>query len=329
MATQTAPTTARRMAQATARFLDSLLPEQKAKVEFHYLDVERVYWIHRPQNRHGLPIRDMTADQRRLAFAVMESGLSADAYRKARGIIDHELILAEVEKDEGNVRYRRDPELYYFTVFGDPTGEGPWGWKAEGHHMSLNFSAWGDEVLSTTPLFFGSNPAKVRYGASEGLASARSEGGPGLRAARQSSTRSQRSKAHAIREGALRDHHLQRHEADAAARAGACRVPHEPYPAGHTDGPRVGVRQAGGARRCRQEAGNAARDGELDAVYFAWGGATKKGQGHYYNIVGPNFLVEFDNQQNGANHIHSVWRDVNNDFAYDILEESKLLHEVL
>ena len=73
----------------------------------------------------------------------------------------------------------------------------------------------------------------------------------------------------------------------------------------------------------------ALREGELDAVYFAWGGATQKGQGHYYNIVGPNFLVEFDNQQNGANHIHSVWRDVNNDFAYDILEERKLLHEVL
>ena len=85
MATQTVPTTARRMAQATARFLDSLLPEQRARIEYHYLDVERVYWIHRPQNRHGLPIRDMTPAQRRLAFAVMESGLSADALPEGPG----------------------------------------------------------------------------------------------------------------------------------------------------------------------------------------------------------------------------------------------------
>jgi hypothetical protein len=71
------------------------------------------------------------------------------------------------------------------------------------------------------------------------------------------------------------------------------------------------------------------RDGEFDRLYFGWAGALEKWKGHYYNIVGPNFFVEFDNQQNGANHIHSVWRDVENDFAYDVLEEHKFLHQVL
>ncbi len=327
MATQTAPTTARRMAVATARFLDSLLPEQRARIEYHYLDVERVYWIHRPQNRHGLPIRDMNAGQRSLACAVMESGLSADAFRKARGIIDHELILAQVEKDEGNVRYRRDPELYYFTVFGDPTGEGPWGWKAEGHHMSLNFSAWGDEVLSTTPLFFGSNPARVRYGASEGLR---------LLGAREdlafelldSLDRSQKSKALLFEKVPF--------EIITYNATRPMLPPEQGLAASRMSRVQRDILMALASEYVKQAAPDVAdgkletlRAGELDAVYFAWGGATKKGQGHYYNIVGPNFLVEFDNQQNGANHIHSVWRDVHNDFAYDILEERKLLHEVL
>ncbi len=327
MAIEAAPTTARRMAEASARFLDSLLPEQRAKVEYHYLDVERVYWIHRPQNRHGLPIRDMSPAQRRLAFAVMESGLSAGAYRKARGIIDHELILAQVEKDEGHARYRRDPELYYFTVFGSPKGEGPWGWKAEGHHMSLNLSAWGDEVISTTPLFFGSNPARVRYGPSEGLR---------LLGAREdlafelidSFDRGQISKALLFEKVP--------HEIITYNATRPMLPPEQGLAASRMSPAQRDMLMSLAAEYVKQAAPDVAegklaalREGELDAVYFAWGGAMQKGKGHYYNIVGPNFLVEFDNQQNGANHVHSVWRDVQNDFAYDILEERKLLHEVL
>ena len=237
------------------------------------------------------------------------------------------MILAQVEKDEGNVRYRRDPELYYFTVFGDPTGEGPWGWKAEGHHMSLNFSAWGDEVLSTTPLFFGSNPARVRYGSSEGLR---------LLGAREdlafelldSLDRSQKSKALLFEKVPF--------EIITYNATRPMLPPEQGLAASRMSRVQRDILMALASEYVKQAAPDVAdgkletlRAGELDAVYFAWGGATKKGQGHYYNIVGPNFLVEFDNQQNGANHIHSVWRDVHNDFAYDILEERKLLHEVL
>ena len=57
----------------------------------------------------------------------------------------------------------------------------------------------------------------------------------------------------------------------------------------------------------------------LDRIKFAWMGGIEKGQGHYYRIQGPTFLIEYDNTQNDANHIHSVWRDFDGDFGEDLL----------
>ncbi len=57
----------------------------------------------------------------------------------------------------------------------------------------------------------------------------------------------------------------------------------------------------------------------LDQVHFAWAGGAERKQAHYYRLQGPRFLVEYDNVQNGANHIHAVWRDPEGDFGYDVL----------
>jgi len=157
------------MAEASSRFLDSLSPDQKAKATFQYLDGERIFWYYPPMNRHGLALRDMEPAQRELAYAVMASGLTADSYQKAKLIIEHEAVLGPLEKERGMVTFVRDPELYYFTVFGDPSGADPWGWRVEGHHVSLHFSIWGGKVISMTPFFFGANPAEVRSGPKSGL----------------------------------------------------------------------------------------------------------------------------------------------------------------
>ncbi len=61
------------------------------------------------------------------------------------------------------------------------------------------------------------------------------------------------------------------------------------------------------------------RKSGLDSVKFAWMGGLEAGQGHYYRIQGPSFLIEFDNTQDGANHIHSVWRDFKGDWGLDVL----------
>ena len=180
--TSTAPVTAKHMATAAADFLESLSPTQRAAATFAYVDGERIFWYYPPMNRHGLALRDMDAGQRKLAYAMMSTGLTEKSYERAKLIIDHENVLGPLEKEQGRISFVRDPELYYFTVFGDPDGEKPWGWRAEGHHVSLHFSIWGDKIISATPFFFGANPAEVRKGPKTGLRILGAREGHGLRA---------------------------------------------------------------------------------------------------------------------------------------------------
>ena len=160
---------AAQMAAAARQFLDSLTAEQKSKATFEYMDGERMYWYYPPINRHGLALRDMDTNQRELAFALLASGLTPRSYEQCRQIIEHEDVLGPLEKEMGMITFVRDVELYCFTIFGEPGAKEPWGWRIEGHHVSLHFSVWGDNVVSVTPFFFGANPAEVRKGPKQGL----------------------------------------------------------------------------------------------------------------------------------------------------------------
>jgi hypothetical protein len=111
----------------------------------------------------------MDADQRQLALEILDSSLAPDIALKTRQIIEHELVLGPLEVEQDAVSFVRDPELYYWTVFGEPGGDGPWGWRAEGHHVSLHINAWGEKVISVTPFFLGANPAEVYKGPKQGL----------------------------------------------------------------------------------------------------------------------------------------------------------------
>jgi len=316
------------MRAAAVDFSNSLTVAQRAQTIYDYMDGERIFWYYPPTNRHGLPLRDMTETQRSLARELMKAGLSERAYEQATGIIDLEVILGELEVAAGRHAFRRDPELYYWTIFGDPANdESPWGWRVEGHHISLNFSLWGEGLLSLTPFFFGTNPAEVRNGPQVGLR-----------------ILDQREDLAFDLMGAL--------DAEQAERAviypeapwdiltfnasRAVMPAYEGLAASEMDDDQralldrlidVYVSQApvdlADDRRARIAASG--RDG----MHFAWAGPVQEGAPHYYRIHGGNFLVEFDNRQNGANHIHSVWRDVENDFANDVLGEHLILYHVL
>ncbi len=327
MATTTATTSARQMAEASSRFLESLSPDQKAKATFDYLDGERVFWYYPPMNRHGLALRDMEPGQRELAYAVMASGLTADSYQKAKLIIEHEAVLGPLEKEQGVVSFVRDPELYYFTVFGDPSGADPWGWRVEGHHVSLHFSIWGGKVISMTPFFFGANPADVRSGPKSGLRIL----------------------------GARQDMALElMNSFDAGQRSKALLYDKAPFDILTYNSSKVSLPGEQGLKAAKMsetqkkmlktlvaeyvnqvrsdlaEQKLAALEEEgYDRLHWAWAGPAKAGEEHYYRIHGGNFVIEYDNRQNGANHIHSVWRDVENDFASDVMREHLLMYHVL
>ena len=315
------------MAEAANSWLASLSPEQKARATFHYMDGDRLFWYYPPINRHGLPLRDMDDNQRQLAYALMGSGLTEEAYERSKAIIDHELVLGPLEKEEGHVTWPRDPALYYWTVFGEPGGKDPWGWRAEGHHLSLHYSIWEDKVIAVTPFFFGANPAEVRKGPKQGLRIL----------------------------GKREDIAI---ELMSSLDAGQCSkaIIHDkaPWdilgynatkPVVHDDEGLAGSQLSGTQKEIllaliteyvsqvrsevAQDKLNTIRQEGVDNFRLVWAGGADRSRDHYYRIHGGAFIVEFDNIQNGANHIHSVWRDVENDFAQDVLRDHRLAYHIL
>ena len=316
------------MTKAAKKFVESLSGDQRDKTVYEYMDGERIFWYYPPVNRHGLPLRDMDDDQRQLAYALMETGLTEDSFDKAKLIIEHESVLGPLEKDAGIISFVRDPDLYYWTVFGDPASDSePWGWRVEGHHISLNFSLWGDKFISMTPFFFGANPAEVRKGPKKGLRilDQREDLAYELM---NSLDKGQSSTATIYGEA---PYDILTYNASRVSLPAE-----EGLPASNMNDTQKDILRSLVKVYVNQVRSDMAHDKwarleaeGFDGLHWAWGGPIQEGKEHYYRIHGGNFVVEFDNRQNGANHIHSVWRDVENDFANDVLREHLLLYHVL
>ena len=320
------------MAEACAKFVDSLSAGQEAKTLFHFNDGERVFWYYPPMNRHGLPLRDMDENQRTLAFALMASGLSETANTRAQQIIQHEVILGQIEKDEEIRSFVRDPELYYWTVFGDPLGSDPWGWRIEGHHISIHMHLYKGEVISTTPFFFGSNPAIVPAGypnAGRNILGSREDLALALANTLDSSQRSKAiigddapfdiltynsSKALIPKEEGIRGGQMN----------GSQKEMLTSLITEYTSQVRSDFEDKGVGKVLNQ-----IREDGVENFHLAWSGGLEHGQNHYYRIHSGDFVIEYDNRQNDANHIHSVLRDVENDFGVDVLREHLLLFHVI
>lgn len=302
------------MAAAARALLDSLTPEQKAVAQFPFNAEERFVWFYTPVPRKGLTLKAMTEPQRKLAMTLLRSGLSEKGYTKAETIRSLEDVLVEM----GGNPTQRDRELYYFSIFGQPDAKSTWGWRYEGHHLSQNWTVVNGTAMATTPQFFGANPAEVRQGSKTGLRSLAAEEDLGFELLR-SLDPSQRQAAIIdpkspndiltanTREAAIQeDRGLAFSQLNAAQQAALLKVIEE-HAGAQTD-------PIARDRLARAKA-------ELTSVKFAWMGATEKGQGHYYRVQGHGFLIEFDNTQNAANHIHQVWRDFKGDWGRDLLAE--------
>ncbi|MBV8980281.1 MAG: DUF3500 domain-containing protein [Acidimicrobiia bacterium] len=272
---------------------------------------ERRNWMYWPAPRQGVPFSDMTSDQQQLAFGVAAAALTLPAYAKVTTIIGLEEILRELEAG-GQKRRRpenlpRDPTKYFTTLFGDAGGAGPWGWRFEGHHVSLHVTVIDGEVAST-PCFLGSNPAQVVHGDRVVLRPLAEEEDTG-RSLLESLPAEQRKRA-LIDDRAPDDiltFNSPKVDVDLsggvplADMTGTAREIADTLVALHVDRVPFPV------------------DVDTSDVHFAWAGATDRGRHHYYRLAGARFLVEYDNTQNDANHAHSVWRDPANDFGDDLL----------
>jgi hypothetical protein len=306
-------------------FLATLSPEQRAQATLPYDDPRRLEWHFIPKpERKGLQIKDMNDDQRKAAHHLLQAGLSLLGYEKASTIMTLESILRELEKTRENGPIR-DPERYYFTIFGEPSPRGTWGLSIEGHHLSLNFVVQDGQIASSTPTFFGANPATVRgdhgFGHAKGLQVLKPEESTGF-ALWNGLSPEQQQKARIAEQPPM--------DIRAAGEAQPPTTAPEGLPAKDLEASQV---QAlwdlleAYAANMPQEVGEARLDAiqaaGIDQVYFAWAGAGEPGIGHYYRVQGPTFLIEFINTQpdaegNTANHIHAVWRDMAGDFAIPI-----------
>jgi Protein of unknown function (DUF3500) len=303
------------MVQAADAFVASLDPHQRAKALFEFDDAERLNWHFVPRSRRGLPLKEMSPEQQELARGILQAGLSRRGYLTASTIIELELVLREM----GENPVVRDPERYYFSIFGTPSHLAPWGFRAEGHHLSLNFTLVRDTLIATAPAFFGANPAQVRSGARRGLRALADEEDIGRELvlsldesqlddaliaadAPRDIVTGNAARVEALSPVGIRVAELRPQQAAILVRL------LEVY-LGRMAEPVAGRRRAALERT------------DFGEVAFAWAGSTRPGEAHYYRIQGPSFLVEYDNTQNDANHIHTVWRDFDGDFGRDLLGE--------
>ncbi len=170
-----------RVAQAASAFLAALDDAARAKASFAFDSEERFNWHFVPKPRAGLPLKAMSARQRSAAMDLLRAGLSEKGYTKAEKVRQLEVVLAEIEQDP----LRRDPDLYYVSIFGEPAADGTWGWRFEGHHISLNWTFVRGQSVAPTPQFFGSNPDAVPSRLAAAYPRACGRAGPGACAARK------------------------------------------------------------------------------------------------------------------------------------------------
>jgi hypothetical protein len=304
------------MTDAAKTLLASLTEEQKAQILFDVKDEERMNWFYTPVPRRGLPMRDMGAGQRKLALALLAAGLSQRGMIKATSIMSLEevLILQEI----GGSRWRRDPDGYFFSIFGQPSETGIWGFRVEGHHVSQNFTFVDGKVIDS-PSFFGTNPAEVKSGPRKGMRVLSREEDLA------------RTLLHALTPA-------QQNVAILNKKAPSDLLTENSRKAaldGQPSGIQISALNAKQKELLQElldeycynvpDTLAQAREEQIkkagNRLWFAWMGGAERGEPHYYRVQTPTFLIEYDNTQDDTNHIHSVWRDWTGDWGADLLAE--------
>jgi hypothetical protein len=307
-------------ASAAGNFLGSLSGDLKKQASFALDSRERLDWHFVPKDRVGVSVLSLDDRQSELLGPLLATALSPQGLLGARGVIKHENILRRIETAAGSaMASRRDPGLYFTSVFGTPSASAPWAWRFEGHHLSLNVAQLPGQPAAVGPLFMGANPAKVPSGAEAGFR---------LLAAEEDLARElltmlpeERRKIAIIRDTAF-DEILTFNDV----------IPRPLESQGLVAADMNATEQKQLRRLIEVYVGRLAAESARDVwlridragfgkLRFAWAGGTESGQKHYYRVHGPTLLIEYDNTQNDGNHIHTVYRDLDRDFGGDPLRQ--------
>lgn len=303
-----------RMVDVTNAFVSSLSAQQRNNGIYAFDDEERFNWHFIPRDRKGVPFRSMNESQRSAAQDLLKTFFSAKGYQRAEAVRSLESVLAEIEV---NGRFDRDPDLYFLTVFGDPSLDSNWALRYEGHHLAYNWTFVSGVGIASSPQFFGSNPAEVRAGNKAGTRVLAAEEDLG-RDLVSSLSGDQKSAAildidvpsdiftAAEKEiSPLENSGVRYRDLDSRQKRMLIALIDE-----------LASMQPEIIADARMET---IRSEGLDDIKFVWIGGTERGDPHYFRVQGASFLIEYDNTQNNANHIHLVWRDFAGDFGRDLI----------
>ncbi|MDA0997955.1 MAG: DUF3500 domain-containing protein [Proteobacteria bacterium] len=289
-----------------------VMGDKGKKANLAFRDEERFDWRYIPSSRDGAVIRGMSAAERAATKQLLRSTLSSGGILKAEAIMALEQVLREIE---GGSASFRDPENYFISIFGEP-GAFPWGWRLEGHHLSINVTLSASGAISVTPAFAGTNPAKIPSGPRAGFRIQNDEYVLSLRLA-NGLTPAQRKLA-MIADRSLGEIVTGPGRGDALSKPQGIPVP-DLSPRQRILLMELITAYVGLARDEIGQPYMSLVEKGLADTRFAWAGPTSGGEPFYYRIHGPRILIEFDDTQNGGNHIHSLWRDPMNDFGRDDL----------
>lgn len=315
---QSLPIKSGEMTTAAIKFLQSLSSTQKAKTQFALEDEERTNWHYVPIARKGIPLKELSATQRQAGLDLLHTALSDSGFNKATSIMQLEKILKEIENRAASDDHR-DPEKYFISIFGNPAADSIWAWRFEGHHVAFNFSSRNNRLISATPGFLGSNPAIVLSGLEKGKQVLKNETELGF------------TLLHSLNAKQI-EKALINVTAPSEIITGDSRKAMISDPKGilynelNSEQQKLFMQLLAiyihrYTRLFAMEMMHDIESAGLHNLRFAWAGDQQPGLGHphYYRIQGPTLIIEYDNIQNNANHVHTVIRDLKNDFGGDEL----------
>lgn len=298
-------------------FVNSLSPIQQKKAVFAFDEMSRYDWHYLPATmvaRNGIAVRELDSSQKQKLYSLMQAFLSTEGYTRTKSIMSFEYLLKELEPNNIN----RIPENYFVTIYGDPGKDSTWGWKFSGHHVALNFTLVNDQ-LAFAPFFFGVYPAEVKEGPNKGMRIIKDEEDLGFELV-NTFTPEQKSKAFfqlkaftdIVTTNAARVAPLDQVGILARDMTNEQKIILNKLIVAYL------LEMPPSTAKARMKK---ITSEDMNSMRFGWAGGTEVGKPHYYRIQGKTFLIEFDNTQNNANHIHTVWRDFNGDFGLDLLKE--------
>ncbi len=306
------------MIQVAKQMIGTLDADQKKLALIDFDDDERTHWNYVPMDRKGFRYRDMSDAQKKLTKSLLRTGLSDDGFKKAENIMALEEVLGILENN-GGPNARRDPEKYWLAIFGEPSAVKPWGWRFEGHHLSLNFTSYDNQIIAYTPIFMGSNPGEVPSGPKKGLRVLKDEEDMG-RAFLKSLSAEQQKKAVIAKDAP--DEVITGNDRKVSLTTNEGLSVNDMNPSQQKALKEIlNVYFNKMKPEIAKEQWKKVNEAGFEKLVFAWAGKYERKQRHYYRIQGPTLLIEYDNTQSNANHVHTIIRDIDNDFGEDLLHK--------